>query len=398
MPWLEAGEAIVHGRLVENFRIPYLRDEYYETVVVPGFSDTHMHPQVVDGGVAPGRMWKNSYEWIEERVLAVDEAAVRSDIELSSRLARAVYKRALLEGVTLVAVTGNAEANVKAWLEMREAPKAVFLPTVIRKPGWPTLEGARRIVRRLRGMIDDGTARLGVFVHSIRYAGADQLFEAVKSARALGGLVGLHLGEGVPEAAEYSRIVGASPPGVRVVAVHCIDDEDPSSYGLLCSSCPASNLTLYGRTRRSLRGVTSFGSDWPLLLGTVARHLPLIVNVFGGFVEEVFRRMTVGGYRDYGMPYSGDLIAFDAPLRRLLSEFVEPSLVMVAGRRVVVEGRLVETGQTLADVEREIRDLVREAIEKHGTGAGSRDPIRDAAEAFASALTRAGLAPRAAQL
>jgi hypothetical protein len=386
VPWLEADMAVVHGRIIEGFRMPFARDVYYETVIVPGFSDTHMHPQVVDGGVKPGRLWRHSYEWIERRELAVDEAAIRSDLDLSTRLARATFKRAILEGVTLVAVTGNAEANVRAWLSLHGAPKAVFLPTIIRRPGWPTLEGAWRILARLRGMIDDGTARLGVFVHSIRFAGRDQLVEAVRNARAFGGLVGMHLSEGLPEGEEYARITGGNPPGVRVVAVHCIDDEDPGRYGLLCSACPASNLTLYGRTRRSLQGVTSFGSDWPLLLGTVARHIGLITSVFGGYIEEILRRMTVGGYRDYGLSYSGDLVAFDIPLRRLLQRYEEPRLVMSSGRIVVDEGRLVATGEDISDVTREIRGLIKEAIDRYGTGLGSRDPQRDALEALQASM------------
>lgn len=394
MGWLEADTAVVYGKVVEGFRVPFVRDEYYDTIIVPGFSDAHMHPQVVDGGVEPGRLWRHSYDWIENRRLVVDEASVRRDISLASRLASATLKRALLEGVTMVALTGNAEANVRAWAGLHVPPKAVFLPTIIRKPGWPSLEKAREILRRLRGVIDDGLARLGVFLHSIRYAGEDQVLEAVRGARALGGLVGIHLGEGLPEGDSYRRIVGGHPPGVRVVAVHCIDDDDPSAFGLLCASCPASNLILYGRTRRSLRGVTSFGSDWPLLIGTVARHLPLILRVFDGFVEGVLRRLTVGGYRDYGVSYTGDLAAFDVELDRLLERYEPPRLVMVAGREAVVEGMLAGTGETIGEVEREIRKLVRETIDLYGDGpSGVADPIENALKALEYGLSKVHSAP-----
>ncbi|MEB2836113.1 MAG: amidohydrolase family protein [Desulfurococcales archaeon] len=381
---LEAGHAIVHGKIVEGLQLPFPRDEYYETVIIPGFSDAHMHPQVVDAGLDGGRVWSNSYEWIEERRLRVDEAGVRSDLELSARLARAVYKRALLEGVTLVAVTGNVEANVRAWLSLSIAPRAVFLPTIMKRKGWPTLSRAEMLLKKLRGMLDDGFARVGVFIHSIRLAGPDQLYQAVSRARELGGLVGLHLGEGVPEAAEYFRITGGVPLGVRVVAVHCISDPDPRAYGLLCVSCPATNLILYRRTRSSLRGVTSFGSDWPLLIGTVARHLPLIARVFPGFLDGTFRRATIGGYRDYGIPHGGDLVAYDVPPERIPESFHAPKLVMVSNRIAVHEGRLVESGESLTEVERSIRALIREAIEAHpAPGAPLRgDPIEEASRAL----------------
>jgi len=388
---IEAGLAIVHGRIIENARIPSPRDEYYETVIIPGFSDAHMHPQVVDGGLNPRRLWRDSYEWISGRRLRVDEAALRADLNLSARLAKAVYELSLLEGVTLVAVTGNAEANIRAWLSMDTAPRAVFLPTVMKKPGWPTVRVAEGILRRLRGLLDDGLTRIGVFVHSIRLAGEDQLVEAVGRAKLLGGVVGLHLGEGVPEAEIYWKVTKGSSLGVRVVAVHCISDSDPSRYGLLCASCPATNLILYGYTRSSLRGVTSFGSDWPLLLGTVARHIPLIYRAFGGFIEGILRRLTVGGYKDYGISYSGDLVAFDAKLEKLLSNFTPPKLVMVAGRPAVVEGVLRNSGLTQRDLERKIRRLIKEAIEKYGASdAPKGDPIQEAREALESLIIRQG--------
>jgi guanine deaminase len=384
---LEAGLAVVHGRIVEGLQLPFVRDEYYETVIVPGFADAHMHPQVVDAGLIPGRVWDNSYRWIEERRLRVDEASLRADVELSARLALATYKRALLEGVTLVAVTGNVIANARAWLSMKTPPRVVFLPTVMKRKGWPTLQRVEPLLRRLRGQLNDGMARVGVFIHSIRLAGSDQLRQAVMRAREYGGIVGLHLSEGIPEAREYSRITKGAPLGVRVVAVHCLSEEDPSEYGLLCASCPATNLILYRRTRSSLSGVTSFGSDWPLLIGTVARHLPLIARVHHNYVEDVLRRMTIGGYRDYGMPHAGDLIAYDVTLDKILNRFHEPKLVLVSGRITVSEGALVETGETLRDVEKYIASLVREALERHpSTDPWRGDPIVEAIEAYNSIL------------
>jgi len=385
---LEAGLAVVHGRIVEGLQLPFVRDEYYETVIVPGFSDAHMHPQVIDAGLIPGRVWDNSYTWIEERRLRVDEASLRADVELSAQLALATYKRALLEGVTLVAVTGNVLANAMAWLAMKIPPRAVFLSTIMRRRGWPTLQRVEPLLRRLRGQLNDGMARVGVFIHSIRLAGSDQLRQAVVRAREYGGIVGLHLSEGVPEASEYARITKGAPLGVRVVAVHCLSEEDPGQHGLLCASCPATNLILYKRTRSSLSGVTSFGSDWPLLIGTVARHLPLIARVHHNYVEGVLRRMTIGGYRDYGMPHAGDLVAYDVSLSRLLSEFREPKLVLASGRVAVNEGVLVETGESLRDVEKSIASLVGEAMERHpGTDSRGGNPLIEAMEAYNSILT-----------
>ncbi len=380
---LEADQAIIYGRIVENLRLPSPVDAYFKTIILPGFSDAHAHPQVVDGGVVGGP-WRNSYEWIESRRLAVDEAAIRSDLDLASRLTVAVLKRALLEGTTLIALTGALEANIRAFLMLKVRPRVVFLPTVMSKKGWPSLGQALEAARRVSMFLDDGSARVGVFLHSIKYAGSDAVREALVSAASKGFIVGMHLSEGVPESGRLKVILkGQKVPG-RVVAVHCISD-DPQGLGLRCAACPATNLILYRRTRKTLKGITSFGSDWPLLIGTVPRHLGIIKGVWRRRLEEILAKATLGGYRDYGMPYSGDLVAFDVSLEKVLEGSALPRLVMVGWNVVVNEGELLD-GESYSDVLKEIRNLVFEALEKHPSGERVGDPLAEAEAALHDAL------------
>ncbi len=383
MGLLEADQAIIYGRIVENLRLPSPVDVYFKTILLPGFSDAHAHPQVVDGGVVGGP-WKNSYEWMESRRLTVDEAAVRSDVDLASRLTAAVLKRALLEGTTLIALTGSLEANIRAFLGLEARPRVIFLPTVMSKKGWPSLGQALEAARRVSMFLDDGSARVGVFLHSIKYAGSDAVREALVSAASRGFIAGMHLSEGVPESGRLKAILGGRKVPGRVVAVHCISD-DPQGLGLRCAACPATNLILYRRTRKTLRGITSFGSDWPLLLGTVPRHLGIIKGVWRRHLEEVLAKATLGGYRDYGMPYSGDLVAFDASLERVLEGSALPRLVMVGWKVVVDEGKL-PGGEDYRDVLREIRDLVAEAMEKHPSDERIGDPLAEAEAALNETL------------
>ncbi len=365
MGHIEAREAIVHGRLVENVRIPYVRDEYYETIVMPGFSDGHAHPQVIDLGDSLDRVWADSYQWIEGRRLRVNEATLRSDLEVSSKLAELLYKRALLEGTTLIAVTGRLEANVSAWMSMPVKPRVVFLPTVMNRRGWATVEDLEPVIARLRGLIGDGLARIGVFVHSLRYSSPSMVFKALILARKLRSILGMHLSEGVEELEDLSRIVGKPPYGARIVGVHCMENEDLNKARISCISCPTSNLLLYSRTRQSLSGVAGFGSDWPLLLGTIPRHMNVIRQVYRQALSPVLKRATIGGYKVYGLSYTGDFVAYDSSPEGIMSGVVEPKLVVVSWRPAVVEGRLVWSGEDLDDVYRSIEEAINEAMERH---------------------------------
>jgi len=371
---IEAEEAVIYGRIVEGFRTHAPVSGHYRLLVIPGFSDGHMHPQVVDAGLVPGRRWRDSYDWLANRVLRVDEASLRADLELSSRLARLVFMRSLLEGVTLTAVTGRLEANVRAWLTLKWKPRAVFLPTVMDRRGWPSVEEVAAGARKLSKVLEDGVARIGVFVHSLRTASPETARKSLSLASSLRTVLGLHLSEGVREAGLLESILGSGPYPVPIAAVHCTEEEELPA-GVYCVSCPLSNLVLYGRTRRSLAGVHAFGSDWPLLLGTVARHLGVIFRVFRASYEAVLWRATVGGYRVYGMPLQGDMVAYDAGLADLVSGRARPKLVTVAGNVVVEEGRLHGEDLALEDVERLIGEAVREALERYPSQvAGERLP------------------------
>ncbi len=374
MGYIEASEAVVYGRVVENVRIPYVRDEYYRTIVMPGFSDGHAHPQVIDAGLEPGRVWTNSYHWIEGRSLTIDEASLRSDLELSSRLAGLLYKRALLEGTTLIAVTGRLEANLSAWLKLPMKPRIVLLPTVMHRRGWTTVDDLEPAIRKLEGLVGDGLARLGVFVHSLRYSSREMLVKALRLAKSLRSVLGMHLSEGVRELGDLIRVIGRPPYGARIVGVHCIEDEDLQSARIQCISCPLTNLILYSRTRSDLRGVTGFGSDWPLLLGTVSRHMGVILGVFNRPLYSVLKRATIGGYRTYGLSYTGDMVAYDEGLSRILEGRARPRLVTISWQPAVVEGRLSWSGEDYDSVQRGIREAIVEAVERHGQG--SRESLK----------------------
>ncbi len=376
MPYLEADLAVVYGRLVEGLRVPFPRDEYYETIIIPGFSDTHAHPQVIDAGMdfeSDLASWSDSYDWLENRSMVVDEARVRSDIGLSASLAEVALKRAVLEGVTLIAFTGRLEANLKARLRFPYGPRMVLLPTIMDREGWARPSDVERLYAQYSRYINDSLLRPGVFVHSLRYARRDTVLRSLRLAYYGGMPFGLHFSEGVPEAGMLSSILSEAGFRPRIVAVHCISD-DPRSLGLRCSSCPGTNMILYGRTRPGLAGTTSFGSDWPHLIGTVPRHLPLIRSLYGNNVEAIMYRATIGGYRDYGITAAGDLVAYDSSLDKVLEGRVLPRLVTVAGSVVVYESRITATGESLDDVLSMLEELVSYAAEAYGYGGRPRIP------------------------
>ncbi|MFZ8795820.1 MAG: amidohydrolase family protein [Acidilobaceae archaeon] len=363
---IEAGIAVVHGRIVEGFRAPFRENAYYDVVLVPGFSDGHAHPQVVDGGLRRGVRWRNSYEWIRERDMVVDEVMVRRDLSVASKLSYLTMVRALLEGTTLLALTGRLAANVRAWFKLRVRPRLVLLPTVMDRVGW-SLGEVVSDYNRVSMLVSDGFARMGVFIHSLGMAGVTTIRESLSLASRGDGIVGLHLGEGVSELEEFKRVLGEPPYPVKIIPVHCIDD-DVQEVGLQCVSCPTTNIILYGRTRGSLAGISSFGSDWPLLLGTTPKHLRLIRRVFKEPLEVIARTATIGGYKLYEIPYDGDMVAFDGNLEDVMSGYVKPKLVIVNNQIAVYDGALVDPQITVEDVEKRIREAIKEVSEKYGSG------------------------------
>lgn len=366
MGFIEADIAVVYGRIVEGFRAPFREDAYYDVVLLPGFSDGHAHPQVIDGGLRPGVRWRDSYDWINNRDLVVDEVMIRRDLSVASRLAYLTMIRALLEGTTLLALTGRLVANVRAWFKLGVRPRVVFLPTVMDRAGW-TLSEVLSDYSRVTMLVSDGFTRIGVFVHSLGLTSVDTVREALMLASRGDGILGLHLGEGVSELEVFKRVVGGPPYPARIIPVHCIDD-DVREVGLNCVSCPATNILLYGRTRRNLHGVSSFGSDWPLLLGTTPKHIPLIKRIFKEPLETILSIATIGGYKTYDMPYDGDLVAFDGGLEKVVEGSITPRLVVVNSQVAVYEGVLVENQVTISDVEREIWETVRIIAEMYGKG------------------------------
>ncbi len=364
---LEAGTAVIRGHIVEGFSMPFPRDEYYETVFLPGFSDGHAHPQVIDGGLEPGLKWSNSYEWLATRMLHVNEADLRADIGLSAELAKLVMKRAVLEGTTLIALTGKFEANLKARVSMRYGPRVVLLPTVMRRRGWASPIDLEAAFEKYSRFINDNLLRIGIFVHSVAYAAPEMLRESLRMARQRRIPLGIHLSEGISEREDFLRASEAELNNTRIIAVHCIND-NYLDLGLKCVGCPGSNMLLYDKTRTSLEGVTSFGSDWPHLIGTVGSHISILAKLYAPDTRGMLYRATVGGYLDYSFPAKGDLVAYDEPLNVILDGRVRPKLVSVAGEIVVSEGRLVETGESYDDVLQDTLDVIKYAVEIHGDG------------------------------
>ena len=364
---LEADIAVINGKVIEKFSMPFHRDVFFETIIMPGFSDAHAHPQVIDAGLVPGQVWGNSYEWLMSRRLHVDEALIRNDIGLASTLTELVLKRVLLEGVTLIALTGRLEANIKAVVKGSVAPRVVLLPTVMSKRGWSRPEEIDKLFYKYRMYINDALLRPGVFVHSISYASPQMIYSSLDIARKMRAPLGMHLSEGISEKKDFLELLGDKVSNQRVVAVHCIND-DYFDLGVRCASCPVSNMILYNRTRDSLFGVTSFGSDWPHLVGSIPLHIPLFLKLFNNDFSGVLYRATTGGYNDYGVPMQGDFVAYDVPLRKVLLEGAFPKAVSVASRLMVWEGVLTSTGERYGDIIRDSYEVIKYAVEVYGDG------------------------------
>ena len=359
---IEAGCLIYCGRPYYDAKIRSKRGRgsyYFETVVYPGFADAHAHPQVVDYGRG---QWRDSVEWIRNRELEVDEGSLRRDVELSKKLAKAAMLKSLLEGTTLIAVVGSYRANIEAALELDSRPRTVVMPTLYEQSGWQRLWEVLGELKRLARVAERYNVKLGLFCHSVEFTSREELLESYRIAQNNGLVLGLHLSEGRRELGELRRILGL--PGRRsIVGIHCLMDEDYRSAGVRVVSCPASNLVLYGRTRERLVDVDALGTDWPLLLGGVVEQHGLLVEL-GVDPLESLEKATAGGYRVYGVDFDGDFVAYDEKVGKVLGgKCGRPAYVFVDWRPLVVEGVL---GSLEGDhVEKVVRGLVREAIDRH---------------------------------
>jgi len=362
---VEVGALFTPKGVFENVRLR-LRGEgsfYAESALVPGFSDAHAHPQVVDYG---GGRWRNSYEWMAGRRLRVDEAALRADMELSARLAAAAMLRELLDGVTMVAMVGRGEANFAAYRRLPVKPRIALLPTILESSrGWLNAWDAIDLLITLSSL--DGAVPVGLFVHSLGHVSRESLKAAYEAARVLEVPFALHLSEGVDELPQLVKALGLREgEDSGVVAVHCISGSGYKRYGVRVVHCPLSNLTLYGRTLSDVGEVDALGSDWPLLLGSALAAYRAAVEVHG--MEKallLLEKATIGGYRLFGLDWRGDAAFFDEPLGRVVEGSAAPRFVAVRGELAVVEGELVGLGKTRADVEREVRELIKLAEEAY---------------------------------
>ncbi|MCE4617106.1 MAG: hypothetical protein F7C32_00765 [Desulfurococcales archaeon] len=373
---IEAEYVVAHGKTLYDSWV-YLEgdDAFYRTVVYPGFSDTHMHPQVISSGIERPGIYRDSYDWIERRNLGLDEAAIRRDTDLSAKLARLAMFRSLLEGTTLIALTGSLKGNIRGWYTARVQPRTVFLPTAMNLPGWQKHRDIIDSYRRLRLSAKDGFARMGIFVHSLKFSTYDMILESYIHSYTNRTYMGIHLGEGVSEADKIKKILGRHRLN-RIVAVHCIDDK-VKPLGMMCSSCPGTNYLLYNRFKLDTEDIDAFGSDWPHILGTTASQIGFIFKLYNKPRENILFKMTTGGYLAYSMAYSGDLVAYDEPLPKVLSGKAKPVAVYVGGRKVVEDGKIIGLNLSIADILRETEEAVKETYDLYGDGTvDSSDVIR----------------------
>ncbi len=359
---IEAGFFIgPDGSLRENvrLRLPGSGSAYFETVMCPGFSDAHAHPQVVD--VGEGGPWRDAQEWLSSRRLRVDEAALRRDVGLASRLARATMLLSILDGVTLIAMVGSLKANLRAVFADWRRPRVVLLPTIMKRRGWSSVEDVIELYEALNGSWD-GLTQVGLFVHSLSFSSPESIRRAYSYTRSMGLPFAMHLSEGRRELRQLLKILGSD--GVRVIGVHCTEDEKYSKHGVLVVHCPSSNLMLYGRTQLNVSEVRALGSDWPLLLGSVVNQYRLALRIHGSRARRLlFEAARTGGYRAYGVSFEGDVVAYDEPPERVVEGCASPSYVFVRGRPVVEEAAV--QGVDRSYVERVVRELVKEALDRY---------------------------------
>lgn len=360
---IEASNLIVPGKGVKENVLIKAKGRgslYFETIVSPGFADAHAHPQVIDAGL-DGRLWRNSIEWIQHRKLRVDEAALRKDTVLSKRLAEVVLMKSALNGVTLIALVGSYKANFDAVVSLTYRPRAVIMPTVMTRNGWLYGEKMKPQLEKVRILFNDGVAKPGVFVHSVHFTDKNDITLAYELSERLGIPFGIHLSEGTKDSEILMRILARAAQ--KLVAVHCID-EDCKKLGFNVVACPESNITLYGRTLRDLSRIDAFGSDWPLILGTLGEQYRKLTRYYSHANPlKVLEKATLGGYAVYDVPRTGDLVCYDESPEKVLRGEAKPRHVFVNFKLVVEEGTI--GGLTIRDVEKMAEELSKTALEKY---------------------------------
>jgi len=361
---IEASNLIIPGKGVRENALIKVKGRgslYFETIMSPGFADAHAHPQVIDAGLN-GQLWRNSIEWIKHRKLQVDEAALRKDTVLSKRLAEVVLMKSALNGVTLIALVGSYKANFDAAVSLPYRPRAVIMPTVMTRNGWLYGRKMKLHLEKVRMLFNDGVMKPGVFVHSIHFANRSDITLAYELSERLGIPFGIHLSEGTKDSEKLMRILDRVTQ--KVVAVHCIN-EDCKKLGFNVVACPESNITLYGKTVRDLSRIDAFGSDWPLILGTLGEQYRKLTRYYYDDDNplKVLEKATLGGYAVYDVPRTGDIVCYDESPEKVLRGEAKPRHVFVNSKVVVEEGTI--GGLTIREVEKMADELSKTALEKY---------------------------------
>jgi len=374
---IEADYLIEKDGIRENvsIKVKGKGSSYVKTIVAPGYADAHAHPHVVDIG-ENRRKWRNSWEWLRERNLRVDERALRQDIDLCTKLTLATLYKSLLEGTTLVALVGNIYANLKGIKISVTRPRIVLTPTILNRDGWIDPITTIEMATTLADKYSDGDVKVGLFVHSLYFT----LPEFIKSSYWIACEnnipFAMHLSEGRRELSEFEKIVGENHNGV--IGVHCIEDEEYSANNVKVVHCPYSNLLLYGRTLNKIDEIAALGTDWPLLNGGMPEQHSLAVRIHGSsFREAIFYKAHFGGYEIYNMSLSGDYVGFDYEPERVFEGGVLPRIVIVNNKVSVYEKSIINLEYNYNDILKLTKSLIKECLEKyparnHTNGEGNR--------------------------
>lgn len=369
MGTIEFEVGFINGKLIYDGKVtlPIEYDGYIKTIISPGFSDAHAHPQVID--VGERSRYKNSYDWIMNRNLTIDEKGIREDPDISSKLALSTILISIFEGITFLALTGNAQGNIMAIKQLPHSPKVVLQPTILDRRGWLSPDEYLLFLESLA--LENENVNIGLFLHSLGLASIETINKTIRIARERGLIIGIHLSEGVQEANVLREITILNDFNAKhqLVAVHCFSEPaNCRRFFRGVVSCPISNLFLYGRTINSPRNYDALGSDWPLLTGSVRVAINQAYSLSGKRVSEVLKRATLGGYELYDVGWNGDAVLFDSDLVKVLTNESElPSYVFVNGKKVINEKTLNDNFNYswANDLKREV---IKEAFEKYGRG------------------------------